>query len=189
MRCARHVVEGSCQSQRLVSVLLCDVQRSRRPRAGGVAVLGGGDEVLVPLRDGVRVGQIGRRGKDHADVIDQSPIRRLASAAARTSRSAYSGLRREAGRAVGEPAVRVPLRNNSLRELRGGLGARPDFREVSFRDALEVPIDGLDPLPELLDLFLDPDDRRQPLLRARALGHGLYFADGVFHLTQALPLV
>ena len=40
-------------------------------------MLGGGDEVIVPLRDGVRVGQIGRRGKDHAEVIDQSPIRRL----------------------------------------------------------------------------------------------------------------
>ena len=152
-------------------------------------MMGGGDKVLVPFRDCVRIGQIGRRGKDHADVINQlsDPAPRFRSG--QNIEVRYSGLRGEAGRAVGEPAVRVPLRNNSLREVRRSLAARADFREMSFGDVLEVQVDAADPQPELLDLVLDPDDRRQPLLRARALGDGLYFADGVFHLTQALPLV
>ena len=113
----------------------------------------------MPLRDRVRVGQIGRRRKDHAEVIDQvsDPAPRFCGR--QNVEVRYSGLRGKASGAVDEPAVRLPLRDDPLRQLRGHFGARPDFRQMSLGDALELSIDGLDPLPQPLNLFLDLDDR------------------------------
>ena len=71
-------------------------------------MMGGSDKVLVPLRDCVGVGQIGRRGKDHADVINQlsDPAPRFRSGQNIEVRN--SGLRGEAGggRAAGGAMAR-----------------------------------------------------------------------------------